>query len=440
MQSLLPRCALYLTFVLLLPGLARTGEIPLAILQHKIKGKDPEAAKAALAELLARGDEGKSAAAKLLSSLLTGKGKRLNAAGKNLTSAFGILKKKKDMDKVIKYLDQLQKASADLFDYAFDDANYAVPAKAHTGWYPGKDYQKNQIFVEARVEIAVGIYNRLEAALTKCFGKAAKAPKYPGGGNFAKAFRKGELKDNGKALRILQYRFTNGTATWSKFAKTIAKKYKKYRKALSDYNTARELADQAGVESAVQVVPPAPLALAAAAVFSGDYEAAADAMPEAGTPEGRVFDLLVDRHIILRNQEIMKQWERAGRKVFELNNLYRMAVGARPLLANKKIYAATKEHSEWQAAHNKMSHSRPDAKHKTFAERLRLQGYAHPGGENISMVSGINCEWAWRCDAGHHRDLISKDFLAGAMCAVGQYTTYNTGRAFDNEGLDKVWR
>ena len=121
--------------------------------------------------------------------------------------------------------------------------------------------------------------------------------------------------------------------------------------------------------------------------------------------------------------------------MMHLLNLYRLSLSLDPLVANPKLHAAAKEHSQWQARRGQITHVRPEPDKRTVWHRCRAQGYRGAWGENIAAYPGTDAIWAWRSDAGHHRSLLSPSFRAAGIGQAGQFATYNAGGTIEDAGL-----
>ncbi len=407
---------------------------PLPILLKQLRGQDMEKAAKALDALRAGDDAAKSAAKKTVDVLHKKRALALKTSAGKLQRCSRFLKDERRRAALEKAFAQWREAADEVMSFAFDDTQYPFPPKARTGWVPGKDYQKGQILLEGRVEVCLVRYNQAESALLGFFGRAARMAN-PGGLNVGKKYLAGSLRDNGKAVPVAEYNLTDTTPIWKGIARNLGDSYRTYRAAKKLLPGTAAMAQKLGIETEAAPESVPGFLVAAAALVAGDYAAAAENRPLGDSLEGMVFQQLARKHIMIRNEAAQKGWSRAELMAMRTLNLYRVALDLRPLRANDKIQAAAREHSVWQARHRTMSHTRPEAEFKTFAKRCKRQGYAAPGGENISMSKGAAAVWHWRADAGHHRNLINRSWRAMGLGAAGRYTTYNAGRVIEEEGL-----
>lgn len=409
---------------------------PLPLLLKQLRGHDMEKAAKALDALRAGDDAARSAAKKTVDVLQKKRTLALKTSAAKLQRCCPFLGDERRRTALEKAFSQWREAAEEVISFAFDNTQYPFPPKARTGWVPGKDYQKGQVLLEGRVEVCLVRYNQAESALLGCFGRAAR-PGPPGGLNVGKKYLAGSLRDNGKAVPVAEYNLTDTTPMWKFVARNLGDGYRTYSEAKKLLPATAAMAEKLGMETETGAAPAEipGLIVAAAAIFSGDYAAAAEYRPPAESLEGMIFRQLVRKHIMIRNEAAQKGWSRAELMTMRTLNLYRIALNLWPLRANDKIQAAAREHSAWQARHRTMSHTRPAAEFKTFANRCKRQGYPAPGGENISMSTGAAAVWHWRADAGHHRNLINRSWRAMGLGAAGRYTTYNAGRVIEDEGL-----
>jgi len=425
-------------------------EISRLVLQ--LRGSDMAQARAALDELLAAGEPAKKQALSTLAGLGTRRRGLRDNARQRLIAMTKLLCDPARRKMVTEALDVHAKAAAEVLRFAFDDKEYPVPAKAHTGWSPGRDYQKGQIPLEGRVEVAIGRFNQAETKLLRLLGYSLPL-KRPGGGGFGKAYLMDKLSDPGQPLRVLTYNIADSGLAWAKVGASLAERVKALKAAEEAFEKTAEMARQAGVPTEDITPPPdstssartqqageiPALVLAAGALFAGEYAEATRLRPS-DEADGRMFDLLVRRHMLVCSAKRRGDWTRPEQEAVYLLNLYRLSLNLCPLMINPKIYAAAAEHSQWQNQNNQMSHARPEKDKSSFSLRLRVQGYRWGSSENIAGGTPKGAIWSWRADAGHHRNLISKRHRACAIAQVGRFVTYNTGTKIEIEGLGELIR
>lgn len=417
----------------------------------KLRGTDLEQARAALDELVAAGEPAKKQAVTTLAELVARRRSLRDNARRRLVAMTKSLRDPARRKVVTEALDLHAKAAAEAVRFAFDDKEYAVPAKARTGWSPGRDYQKGQIPLEGRVEVAIGRFNQAEPKLLALLGYSLPI-KRPGGGGFAKAYLADKLSDPGQPLRVLTYNIADSALAWAKVGESLADRVKAMTDAEEGYQTMAELASHAGVPDEETAPPPSTssatpqeggeipaLALAAGALFAGEYAEAARLRPS-DEADGRLFDLLVRRYVLVHGAKRRGDWTRSEQEAVYLLNLYRLSLNLCPLMTNPKIYAAAAEHSQWQNSNNQMSHTRPEKDKSSFGLRLQAQGYRWGSSENIAGGNSMGAIWSWRADAGHHRNLISPRHRACAIAQVGRFVTYNSGTKIEIEGLGDLIR
>ncbi len=418
----------------------------------QVRGTDLDQARAALEELLAAGEPAKKQALGTLAGLVAQRRGQRDSARRHLAATTRLLQNPARRKVVTEALDLHAKAAAEVLRFAFDDKEYPVSAKAHTGWSPGRDYQKGQIPLEGRIEVAIGRFNQAETKLLGLFGYSLPF-KRPGGGGLGKAYLADKLRDSGKPLRVLTYNIVDPGVAWAKVGANLADRVKALKAAEEAYHKTAEMARQTGVP--IEEIDPPPvstaaakpqadgnipaLALAAGALFAGEYAQAAQLRPSEEA-DGRLFDLLVRRCVLVRGAKRRGDWTRSEQEAVYLLNLYRLSLDLCPLMTNPKIYAASSEHSQWQNRHNQMTHTRPEKDKSSFSIRLREQGYLWGSSENIAGGSGKEAIWSWRADAGHHRNLISARHRACAIAQAGRFVTYNSGTKIEVEGLGDLVR
>ena len=429
--------ALPLLLALLLPSAPATAA-DLRDPSAKLRDTDGDTARAALTQLLAHGDRGRQTARLIIQALLEQRIRLHQTARKALIAPAAFLDRPDRIKPLVLALDRHAVAAAKAVHFAMDKSQYPIPAKAYTGWSPGRDYQKGQILLEARVEVAVGLFNKLEAVLVRSFGSSVAASP-PGGGGFARDYLAGRLTDSPRPLGILKYDFTDATSAWSRIGATLIERHTAYRSADEALTLTHDLARRVGLPAKPNPppLPPPPIVGALAALFAGQYADADKLRPNAALAN-RIFNLLVRRRVLIHNAKLPGNFSRSERHMLHQLNLYRLSLNLDPLVANPKLHAAAREHSQWQARNRRMTHRRPEPKLHRFGDRARAQGYPAARGENICAMPGPWAVWGWRSDAGHHRNLIDPAARAAGIGQSGSFVTYDTGGLIENTPLAKL--
>ena len=432
------RAALWLLSVLALAGRpcrgADTDALALAL-----QSADPDTARAALDKLLAAGDEGTRRARSVLADLVRNRAATLAAARKIWHDRFAACLDAEKSKPVFDRVDQHAKAGREVLAFAMSNQTYPDTGKAKSGWRPGKDYQKGQLLLEGRTEIAVGHYNRLEVALVKSLGGVLGAGP-PGGGGHGRAYLAGTLKDSGQPVPVLTYNLADPLTAWGQIAAALTRHRDRYRKAHAAWELAQQLAAKAGapVAKAPPPAPSEPLVEAGTALLAGEFAEALKLRPPGSAPERRWFDVLLHRGILLRNARANDTGTGPERKALHEINLYRLSVALPPLVANAKIYAAAREHTLWQVRNHKVGHGRPEQDKLTVFHRCHAAGYRGPSSENIAGTHRTTALWIWRADASHHRSMILTKIHAGAVARSGRIVTYNAGWLVEDPALREL--
>ena len=95
-----------------------------------------------------------------------------------------------------------------------------------------------------------------------------------------------------------------------------------------------------------------------------------------------------------------------------------------------RLTAAAQLHSEDMAANSYFSHTSRDG--RSFADRIRDQGYPSPAAENIArgQRSASAVMQAWLNSAGHRRNILNCSLRAiGVGVAPGNVWTQDFGRS-----------
>jgi uncharacterized protein YkwD len=409
----------------------------LQTLKKRLRSNDPEIAFQALDDLLARGESGRKEAHEILTLLLSAKKKCLENSVKSmraLTKKLGDSEKREEIGRMIsEHLDAGKKAIA----FAFNDAEY--PTTIGGTYTSGSFYQKGQIFIEGRTELAVRLFNLAEAEILKSLGGKVRRI-HPGGLGIAEKLEGGTLEDDGQPLKMVTYNLLDGTKEWKKIAGKFSKKYMTYSQTKERFQLAVKLAAKAGLDTRNHSPESEPLPIAAGAVFAGDYEVALAERPEEKSIERLIFNLFVSRHILIRNQEAKMPLKPEEKGAMHEVNLYRVVLGLWPLNLNSKITAAAKEHSLWQEKNKKCTYSELVTDLDGPETRMKRHGYAHPGarGEYVLFAVTNSVLWPGRVSSSAHRRIINPKNRAGGVAICGVYLTINFGNTIENASLHKL--
>ena len=101
-------------------------------------------------------------------------------------------------------------------------------------------------------------------------------------------------------------------------------------------------------------------------------------------------------------------------------NRYREAIGLLPYEFDRRIANSSREHSKEMKVKNYFSHTSPTSGKKSFVDRAKLQGYEHPGGENIALgpQDPEKVFMMWFHSPPHHQNMASAGF---SEVGVGQH-------------------
>lgn len=110
-------------------------------------------------------------------------------------------------------------------------------------------------------------------------------------------------------------------------------------------------------------------------------------------------------------------------------NAYREALGLLPLEIDVRLVKAARGHSQEMARLGYFSHDSPTPGRTSFADRMRLEGYAAGGGENIlqGAKTGQQAFWLWFESPGHHQNMTAADFQSIGVGQHGDLWTQNFG-------------
>ena len=145
----------------------------LQALKRRLRSGDPKIAMKALDALLSQGEAGKKEAQKAVSDLLVSRKKGTDKAVQSLSKLLKKLGSAEKRREIGKKISELREIGKNAVAFINDDAEY--PPDFKQDWTPGEYYQKGQIFVEARTELCVRIFNEIEAEILKSLGSRAKA-------------------------------------------------------------------------------------------------------------------------------------------------------------------------------------------------------------------------------------------------------------------------
>ncbi|MBI3828493.1 MAG: CAP domain-containing protein [Planctomycetes bacterium] len=285
-------------------------------------------------------------------------------------------------------------AGAAAHAYIFDDKKYAVPAKAHTGWIPGKDTQPGYEEMERLVSAAVAKHNELLAALCQSMRAVPETcgDKQP------------TLKIWGDPVpKVPSYGIYSATALFDQFFKAFDREYKPYLKT------------RAALEAAKAAETPKTenrgLYKALAALAAGQYKEARTAGASLSGLEADFFREACAFHVFNWNAANPLGRTPAEAEATKILNLYRIALNLHPLVHSEKLQQVSKDYAQEMDRLNFFDHVHPrDPARKTMGLRGQRLGYPEICGECISSTGKGNNEiWEWRADAGHHRIMVDAD-------------------------------
>jgi uncharacterized protein YkwD len=111
-------------------------------------------------------------------------------------------------------------------------------------------------------------------------------------------------------------------------------------------------------------------------------------------------------------------------------NYRRTSAGCPALKLDHRLTAAAQRHASDMAVSGYYSHTSEDG--KTFAARIREEGYRRPGGENIAQGQWDEAEVVgdWMASPGHRRNIVDCSFTAIGVGfdGDGDYWVQNFGR------------
>jgi uncharacterized protein YkwD len=283
----------------------------------------------------------------------------------------------------------------------------SYPPPANMPFSPG-DLQVNQAPVEGRIEATIELWNEQEIVLGKLLGINARGNKSAGGGGYAAKVAKGKLPDPCEEIvPMQQYKFVE-------ILDGLERSVPLWQSALAKYVAIRDrlVADSklAGMLELKLPEPPKPdpLAYALHHLFADKVEEALKKAAELDETGKTLFATLGERYLLFRSSKPDGDWNKAETGALVLLNLYRLALGLKPLLGNQHIQAAAVDHSLYQAK-NGMNHGENIPEKATPDKRVHLAGYKGGGiCENCASTNDpVKAIWMWRMDSGHHKNLLN---------------------------------
>jgi uncharacterized protein YkwD len=311
--------------------------------------------------------------------------------------------------------------------YIFDDKKYPVPAKAHTGWVPGKDKQPGHEDMEKLASAAIVRSNLWTHAYCAAIGGSTlevgeKNPTLAPVGEPV-AGKNGEKPKDATIRAVEHYGFLSSEAVSIQFLKSFASDYEKYLKNRQELES-KKLGDTPQSENR-------PLIQAIGELALGHYAAAREAGNKLSSLEAGVFKQLCYDRALNWNRENASGHDTAEAEAMHVINAYRIALNFHPMALNTKLHEMAQDYSNEMARHNFFGHEHPtDATRKTFMDRAKRVGYAGAAGENIAGTENVSAAWMWRADAGHHRNLLQRALEAGL--GTVKSSVFNIGMATDN--------
>jgi uncharacterized protein YkwD len=152
-------------------------------------------------------------------------------------------------------------------------------------------------------------------------------------------------------------------------------------------------------------------------------------MPGATAPNFRAWHYRASRQIEAYNEVIGPHiCNAAEMEHLRILNGYREALGLLPLELDPRLTLAARKHSKDMVENNYFDHESPDRQQKTSEMRITRAGYAWDAmAENITMSipppDARQAFWSWFDSPGHHRNMISANFVA---VGVGKWDGYWT--------------
>jgi uncharacterized protein YkwD len=115
----------------------------------------------------------------------------------------------------------------------------------------------------------------------------------------------------------------------------------------------------------------------------------------------------------------------------EITNEYRAMLGRRVLAWNPKLEAAAQRHADYMSTSGELGHFEPDPARHAPEDRMRLEGYAAPGGENCCTSNGgaEGAHAGWVQSSGHHRNILAPAHREMASAVSGSCWTQEFGDA-----------
>ncbi len=115
----------------------------------------------------------------------------------------------------------------------------------------------------------------------------------------------------------------------------------------------------------------------------------------------------------------------------EITNDYREMMGRKILEVHQLLGRSARKHSEWMVSTGVFSHEQDTAERRTPGDRMRLEGYSGPGGENIARGAGDprTAFEMWYRSSGHHRNMLSEMWNHMGVGRSNTDWTQNFGQA-----------
>jgi len=142
-----------------------------------------------------------------------------------------------------------------------------------------------------------------------------------------------------------------------------------------------------------------------------------------------------DRKVALLNRSVEGPSE-AERDQVRFTNDYRVMMGRGRLAWNPKLQEAARKHSDWMNRAGQLSHFEDDPARRTPGDRMRLEGYLRPAGENCSVgqTDPLRAHEGWCHSSGHHRNLLWEGHTEMASAVTGRFWTQNFGGGAEYRG------
>ena len=325
-------------------------------------------------------------------------------ARRGLDATWKSLADRRVADRLESLFEAHEAASTAARAFLLDDEKYPVPEKAIRGWDPTVDAQPGQEEMDKLVGASLEASSALVLAVASALGSKPDRLTPPSLGPLAK-------------IAATPVRVATLASAEGAFGRLFVR---------------------------LRLASPGdrPIEAASRDLAEGRYGEAVEKGDKLTGLDARFFRMAADCEVLAWNRKNpcghSKPEQDAGRAL----NLYRMALGIRPMAHNALLHEMARDFAREQSRLKFLAHDHPkDESRRTLRDRANRVGYSRDLGENCAgSGDAVSSFWMYRSDAGHHRNLVDPSKTEfGQGCAANR-SVLNTGGGTDGAVMALIKR